>query len=179
MMVTPLGMVTDLSALQPLKSWGAMAVMPLGSAMAVMLLQSSKASLAICFTLAGMVMAERLSQVWKASLPIAVSEDGSTIFVRLLAPAKMPAGSSPAWVLRPPLTLLSTMVAPERSRAVTRHSPGLFLLVLVRVTICWSSLRSAPSIGPLIVRSAIWKRWSSAILVANWPAASSLTVRLF
>ena len=179
-----------------LKACGAISLRPLGSVMDVRLLQPSKASLPRIFRPAGRVMETRFSQSWNAStsmvvilagmvtlervlqplkqpLLMALTLVGSTTFVRYFAPEKSPLGSSSAWVFMP--SFPSTIEMPEMSRAVTRHSSGFF--TLLRVTISWSSLRSAPLRAPLTVRSATLNFWSPNC-VANLPTESTFTFTL-
>ena len=154
----PSGILMLLRALHLLKAWGVISLIPSGSWMAVRLLQPSNASLPSVFRPAGRLMAVRLSQSWEASTSMMVTEAGivtstrlvqplkqpllmalmllgRTTFFRFFAPEKKPFGSSLACVLIPPLSLLSTIVIPERSTVFTRHSSGFFLSVFVRVTI--------------------------------------------
>ena len=140
--------------------------------MVVRLSQSWKASTSMTVTDEGIVTSTRLVHPLKQPLLTALMLLGSTTLARFLAPEKSSFGSSLACVLMPPLSLLSTMVMPERSMAVTRHSSGFF--ALLRVTISCSSLRSLPLSEPLTVRSETLNFWSPSC-VANLPTESTFT----
>ena len=158
--------------MQPSNASLPMVFRPVGRLMVARLSQSLKAPASMTVTASGMVISTRLLQPLKQSLLMTLMLEGRTAFVRFFAPEKRPFGSSLACVLIPPLSLLSTIVIPERSTVFTKHSSGFFLSVFVRVMISWSSLRSVPLRAPLTVRSATLN-FCSPIWVANLPTEST------